>query len=82
MRCIHSSTAALTALLLVAGAGELQAQDVNRSVENGGISVPGWEGAIDARAASSGQTVEDASLVMDGDALHVTTGPAVTYWNP
>jgi len=21
-------------------------------------------------------------LVKDGDALHVTTGPAVTYWNP
>ena len=27
-------------------------------------------------------TLTSAKLVKDGDALHVTTGPAVTYWNP
>ncbi len=26
--------------------------------------------------------LENAKLAQDGDALHVTTGPAVTYWNP
>src|SRR5438045_7107071 len=27
-------------------------------------------------------TLNSAKLVKDGNALHVTTGPAVTYWNP
>jgi hypothetical protein len=26
--------------------------------------------------------LSDAKLTKEGDALHVTTGPAVTYWNP
>jgi hypothetical protein len=36
---------------------------------------------IDARAAASGQDIEDLKLSMDGEVLRVTTGPAVTYWN-
>src|SRR5207245_11709058 len=31
---------------------------------------------------AAGMTLNSAKLVKDGDALHVTTGPAVTYWNP
>jgi hypothetical protein len=27
-------------------------------------------------------TLNSAKLAKEGDALHVTTGPAVTYWNP
>ncbi len=56
--------------------------EVSRSVSGGGISVPGWQGQIDARAEKAGQTVNDDKLSGDGQSLHVTTGPAVTYWNP
>jgi hypothetical protein len=51
-------------------------------VAGGGISVKGWTGQIDAKEKTAGLTLDNAKLVKDGDALHVTTGPAVTYWNP
>ena len=74
---------ALVAVALVLAPSILAAQqETTRSVEGGGISVPGWKGKIDAGAARAGQTINDAKLSKDGDALHVTTGPAVTYWNP
>ena len=57
-------------------------EDANRLVAGGGISVPGWVGKIDANAERAGQTVNDAKLAPEGKGLHVTTGPAVTYWNP
>lgn len=72
--------AAAVAILLTAGSAA--AQDASRSVAGGGISVPGWTGKIDAREAQAGQTLQDARLAMENGALHVTTGPAVTYWNP
>ena len=56
--------------------------DADRPVAGGGISVPGWVGKIDASAERAGQTVNNAKLAAEGKALHVTTGPAVTYWNP
>jgi hypothetical protein len=56
--------------------------ETSRSIAGGGISVPGWTGKIDARAAQAGQTIKDAKLSEEGNVLHVTTGPAVTYWNP
>jgi hypothetical protein len=56
--------------------------DANRRVAGGGISVPGWMGKIDAAEERSGQTVNDAKLSGNGQSLSVTTGPAVTYWNP
>ena len=56
--------------------------ETSHSVENGGVSVPGWTGKVDAREAHSGQTLNNAKLAPEGDALHVTTGPAITYWNP
>ncbi len=37
---------------------------------------------IDAAEASGGQVLANAKLTSDGSALHVTTGPAVAYWNP
>ena len=45
-------------------------------------SVPGWTGKIDAKEETAGMTLNSAKFAKDGDALHVTTGPAVTYWNP
>jgi len=57
-------------------------QEASRSVEGGGIMVPGWEGKIDANAEKQGHTIKDDKLALDGKAMRVTTGPAVTYWNP
>lgn len=59
-----------------------QQEGASRVVKGGGISVPGWTGKIDANEEKAGKTLDDAKLSKDGNALHVTTGPAVTYWNP
>jgi hypothetical protein len=82
MRRIHVSAAVLTTLALSALPIVASAQETERSVAGGGISVQGWKGEVDARAASRGQSVNDAKLTAEGNDLHVTTGPAVTYWNP
>src|SRR5688572_6832320 len=69
--------AALVPLTMTAGA-----QDAARAVADGGISVPGWTGKIDANEEKAGQTLKNAKLAGDAKTLKVTTGPAVTYWNP
>ena len=79
MRSIHGT--ALAAALLLGTAGIAQAQDASKAVAGGGISVPGWSGKIDASEEKAGQKLENAKLVKMGDGLHVTTGPAVAYWN-
>ncbi len=53
-----------------------------RAVEGGGISVPGWTGKVDASEEKGGQSLKGAKFSQEGDALHITTGPAVIYWNP
>ena len=58
------------------------AQDEARVVKDGGISVPGWQGKIDAQEEKAGQVLKNAKLAPTGKDLQVTTGPAVTYWNP
>ncbi len=62
--------------------GQGQNNEVSRVVEGGGISAPGWTGKIDANEEKSGQTLNNAKFAQEGKAMHVTTGPAVTYWNP
>ncbi len=77
----YRSTIATAALLLIPSF--LVAQDESsRSVAGGGISVPGWAGKIDASEQKQGKTINDAKFAKEGNALHVITGPAVTYWNP
>jgi hypothetical protein len=56
--------------------------EASRSVAGGGISIQGWTGQIDASEARRGQAITNAKLAQEGNALHVTTGPAVAYWNP
>ncbi len=57
-------------------------QEVSRTVEGGGVSVPGWTGKIDANEEKSGSTLNSAKFAAEGKNFHVTTGPAVSYWNP
>jgi len=52
------------------------------SVSGGGVLIKDWTGQIDAKEKTAGLTLNSAKLVKDGKAMHVTTGPAVTYWNP
>ncbi len=56
--------------------------DTARAVSGGGVLVPGWTGVIDANEQKQGQKLENAKLAQEGKDLKVTTGPAVTYWNP
>ena len=56
--------------------------ETTRQVAGGGISVNGWSGQIDPGEARRGQVLGNAKLTQEGNALHVTTGPAVAYWNP
>jgi hypothetical protein len=83
MRRTYVPAVAASAIMLVAGSTTVLAQaETSRSVAGGGISVPGWKGKIDASEAGRGSKLEDAKLAKEGNNLHVTTGPAVAYWNP
>ena len=80
MRFVRGFTMAAAVVFLIPEL--VAAQDASRSVAGGGISVPGWVGAVDAGAQKAGQTINDTKLTKEGDVLHVTTGPAAEYWNP
>jgi len=83
MRFIHTSLLAVAVVALIPAPGKAQDQtEVSRSVAGGGISAPGWTGKIDANEERAGQKLSNAKLSQEGGALHVVTGPAVTYWNP
>lgn len=82
MRLTQKFTMAMAFVLLAGSLLCVFAQDTDRPVAGGGITVAGWVGKVDDRAASAGETVNDTKLAAEGKALHVTTGPAVTYWNP
>ncbi|HEY2866784.1 MAG TPA: hypothetical protein VGJ02_06810 [Pyrinomonadaceae bacterium] len=73
----------LVVALFVVGLVQVLAQENDSvGVKGGGISVKGWTGKIDAKEAAAGMTLNSAKLAPEGKSLHVTTGPAVTYWNP
>ena len=90
-RCVYSIILSLAAASVVlaqtpaapaAPAAPGEPPETNRLVTSGGITVPGWQGKIDADAEKQGQTVNDAKLAPAPNGMAVTTGPAVTYWNP
>ena len=84
LRSCIACTVVLSGLVLTTGFAQTPAapEETNRSISGGGISVPGWQGKIDASAEKQGQTVNDAKLAPEGNGMRVMTGPAVTYWNP
>jgi len=59
-----------------------EAEDKDRSVAGGGITAAGWTGKVDAKGAAAGLSTKDSKFEQKGDALHLTIGPATTYWNP
>src|SRR5213083_195928 len=76
MRLVYGSAVAVVLAMLVPPAIGARGQDAARAVAGGGISVPGWMGKADAG------DLKDAKLTKEGNDLRVTTGPAITYWNP
>ncbi|MEO8909424.1 MAG: hypothetical protein ABI408_04275 [Gemmatimonadaceae bacterium] len=56
--------------------------EASRAVAGGGVSVDGWTGQIDPGESKRGQVLSNSKITKDGNTLHVTTGPAVAYWNP
>ena len=84
MRYLTALAVALLAVVAVPTANFSQGgqMEASRGVAGGGISVPGWTGKIDAKEELAGMTLLSAKLAQEGKDLHVTTGPAVTYWNP
>ncbi|MFN2501430.1 MAG: hypothetical protein ABR530_05405 [Pyrinomonadaceae bacterium] len=71
----------LVSIVLVCLTGAMAQEGPSQKVAGGGIRVKGWAGKIDAKEQAAGLALENAKLVKEGNALHVTTGPAVTYWN-
>jgi hypothetical protein len=83
MRSIIGTAMVFTALVATAAGAQQQAGgDASRKVAGGGITAAGWEGKVDAREAQGGATVNDTKFAKEGSGLHITTGPATTYWNP
>jgi len=84
MRYVAALTLALVAVLFVPSTHFSQGgqMEASRGVAGGGISVSGWTGKIDPKEEAAGMTLNSAKFAKEGDALHVVTGPAVTYWNP
>lgn len=82
MRLVQSSVVALALVAFIPSVVRAQDADASRVVKDGGISVPGWQGKIDAQEEKAGQVLNNAKLAPVKDGLQVTTGPAVTYWNP
>jgi hypothetical protein len=76
MRALAPALALIFALPLTA-----VAQDTDRSVAGGGISVAGWKGKIDARAASQGKSVNDSKFANNGSKIDMKIGPAAIYWS-
>ena len=83
MRFVHCCAVTAALALFVPSVVAAQDQDASRVVKDGGISVPGWQGKIDPQEVKAGQALNNAKLASTANgALQVTTGPAVTYWNP
>ena len=77
MRRVYGSAAAVAAMAFLPGILAAQA-DASRNVAGGGISVAGWMGMVDNH---SPEGVAQAKLSGTANALQVTTGPAIAYWN-
>jgi hypothetical protein len=80
MRFAYAASGAI--VLALAAVTCLSAQDADRVIPGGGMHVQGWTGKVDAASARQGRSLNDAKFVQEGNDLHVTTGPATTFWNP
>jgi hypothetical protein len=83
MRRTYLLALVVLALTLIPVANFSQGEMENsKAVAGGGVSVKGWTGKVDAKEAAAGLTLNSAKFDKEGNAFHVVTGPATTYWNP
>jgi hypothetical protein len=82
MRLTYCVSIAATIGLCISPAIFAQADETSRKIAGGGITAPGWTGKIDASEEKQGQALNNAKFAESGGAFNVTTGPAVSYWNP
>jgi hypothetical protein len=80
MSFLRGLTTIAATLLLFTGTALVRGKEASRPAAGGGISVPGWVGAVDAD--SEGQTIKDTKLSKAGNELQVVTGPAASFWDP
>jgi hypothetical protein len=82
MRLTYCVSLAAAIGLSIGPALYAQADETSRKIAGGGISAPGWTGKIDANEEKAGQALNNAKFAANGAAFDITTGPAVSYWNP
>lgn len=90
MRLIQASAFVVAAALVVPAAafqqtGRAGAQgDADKKVAGGGIMAKGWMAVVDpARGGKPNPlTANDAKFEAAGNGFKITTGPAITYYNP
>jgi hypothetical protein len=82
MRVVSRSTLTAAAVALLPCLALAQGEDKSKAVAGGGISIPGWQGKIDPKESGAGAQLNQSKLEMEGKAIHVVTGPSVSYWNP
>ena len=81
MRIVRATAAACIAAAMAVTYAQAQAQDADRKVAGGGVTVKGWQGKEDA-GNKQGLTVADSKLAPEGKGFRLMTGPAALYWNP
>ncbi|MEO5858249.1 MAG: hypothetical protein ABIR33_04790 [Pyrinomonadaceae bacterium] len=80
MKKLILSSAMFVLSVVFVGSVEAQHDESSKAVEGGGVHVKSWTGEIDAKEKTAGMTLNSAKFAEEGKALHITTGPAVTYW--
>ena len=82
MRLVYGSAVAVAVAMLVPAMIGAQAPETARPVAGGGVTVPGWTGKSTPAKRRPGRRSTTRSSRRRATDFHVTTGPAVTYWNP
>lgn len=82
MRLAKASVLAGAAALLVwVTTTAPSAQDADKKVAGGGVTVKGWTGRVDSGNRQN-LTINDSKLAPEGAGFRLMTGAAGLYWNP
>ena len=81
MRLVNASAVAAAAALVFAVTAAPRAQDADKKIAGGGVTVKGWTGKADS-GNRQGLTVSDSKLAPEGKGFRLQTGPAGLYWDP
>jgi hypothetical protein len=81
MRFVNASAVAIAAAVLISATAAPSAQDADKKVAGGGVTVKGWQGKADP-GNKQGLTVNDSKFAPEGNGFRLMTGPAGLYWNP